>query len=139
VLDPHPTKSQLAALIEHFGKNCVYCGKRIHAYPKDAQLDHIDSDGPNNISNRAYACEDCNEKEKRDQNWRNFLKTKAESEAEYAQRERLIEQWIDLHSDVYVAMDKEAKFRLTSEIETVIASFDRTLASVRSMRPNTKH
>ena len=86
VLDPHPSKTQLKLLIDHFGEGCAYCEKRIHVVPKDAQLDHIDSDGPNNVSNRLYACEDCNEKEKRDAGWREFLRTKTDSDSEFENR-----------------------------------------------------
>lgn len=138
VLDPHPTKSQIAALTEHFGDTCAYCGKRIHVYPKDAQLDHIDASGPNNISNRVYACEDCNEKEKRDENWRVFLRSKSESDDEYSRRARLIERWLDIHHDVYTSMDAETKTRLIAEIEAVIVSFDRSIANIRSMRPKSQ-
>lgn len=135
VLDPHPTKSQLAQLVHHFGDACAYCGNRIHAYPKDAQLDHIDPNGPNNISNRLYACEDCNEKEKRDANWREFLRSKSKADAEFDTRAQLIQQWLDMHAGVYVELHDTTRTELETQIDAVVAAFDKSLATIRSMRP----
>ena len=135
ILDPHPTAAQLRELVGHFGTDCAYCGKRIHAYPKDAQLDHIDSTGPNNISNRLYACEDCNEKEKRDADWRQFLRLKAESEQVFRKRERLIQQWLDRHAGVYVTLDENTQTELARHIDNAVTAFDECLAAVRALRP----
>jgi hypothetical protein len=135
IIDPHPTKAQLGLLLAHFGDSCAYCGKRIHVYPKDAQLDHVISDGPNNISNRLYACEDCNEKEKRDADWQVFLRAKAKSDEEFSTRAQLIQQWLDLHANIYVELDEGTRTKLDSEIAMALKAFDESLATIRSMRP----
>lgn len=134
VLDRHPTKSQLRELVEHFGSCCAYCGKRIHLNPKDAQLDHIDPSGANNISNRLYACEDCNEKKELDRPWRDFLRSIAKSDGESNLRAAKIESWMARFDGLNVQASHQVERQRDLEIDAAIRAFDGALANIRDLR-----
>ena len=136
VLDPHPTKKQLRELVQHFESLCAYCAKEIHVKPKDAQLDHVDSDGPNNISNRVFACEACNEEEKRDKPWLEFLRDKCSTEEEFSNRKQTIQQWIAQNSLHYVPLSPETRKELDEHIIAAKIAFDNSVENVRSLRKN---
>ena len=74
IIDPHPTDAEITRLRQHFGSRCAYCGREVGVAPKDAHVDHVEGRGANHISNRVLSCADCNEKEKRELPWRDFLR-----------------------------------------------------------------
>lgn len=134
VLDPHPTEKQCELVKEKFNKLCPYCGKQIDVLPGDSHLDHIDSKGPNHISNRLYACAKCNSKEKRDKDWRVFLQEKALTEEEYLLRKNLIEEWIEKNAKDYVRLSKEIQVEIDNSIELAISGFDSSLQTLRELQ-----
>ena len=134
VVDPHPTTAQLRMLRAHFGDECAYCGNCIHLAAKDAQLDHIDSAGPNHVGNRLFACEDCNEKEKRDANWRDFLRSKAPEPITYNHRAMMIQEWIDSQNGAANALDSTQLAELEVWIERATSAFDDSVEHVRLLR-----
>jgi CRISPR/Cas system Type II protein with McrA/HNH and RuvC-like nuclease domain len=94
VVDPHPGDSVIAELWSFFDGRCAYCGTAVAVGSKNAHLDHLEPDssgGSNHISNRVPSCADCNEKEKRELPWLEFLRKKADSiHVLEARRERIL-------------------------------------------------
>jgi CRISPR/Cas system Type II protein with McrA/HNH and RuvC-like nuclease domain len=67
---------------------------------KEAHIDHLvpaSAGGANAIGNRVLSCALCNEKEKRDQPWEEFLKSKVRSPEQFAVRRQRILDWQKEH------------------------------------------
>jgi hypothetical protein len=97
VVDPHPTDEEVAEVWQFFGGECAYCGMTIALRSKDMHLDHLESEttgGANHISNRVPSCAACNEKEKRELPWLQFLNRKATSPDVREARRRKIMEWV---------------------------------------------
>jgi hypothetical protein len=74
----------------------------------------VDSGGFNHISNRVPACPRCNEHEKRDMDWQQFLQQKSGSdEAVRARRQAKIEEWMHLRkcADFPVTAEQRAAWK----------------------------
>lgn len=106
------TKADRAEMEAYFRSSCAYCGldlgKRWHA-------DHllpVDQGGYNHVSNRVPSCAKCNEHEKRDAAWRDFLKTKCGSDgALFDERNSRILKWAECYkptSSPVTAAQREA-------------------------------
>jgi hypothetical protein len=134
LVDPSPTSSELRRLADHFSHRCAFCETMLHSRPKDAQLDHLDPNGSNGVWNRVYACENCNEKEKRDMPWKDFLRSKATNPTDYSRHEALILTWIQSNAANKVELDHEWNRIIKSEIETVTTAFDAAVARIRALR-----
>lgn len=137
VVDPHPRDEEIAEAWQFFDGLCVYCGKAIALGSKDMHLDHIDSEtvgGANHISNRAPACANCNEKEKRELPWLEFLERKASSPEELVTRHQKILAWIGRFSPEARRLDDELRREVGEEIGHAIAAYDVALERLRSRR-----
>lgn len=96
LVDPSPTRDEVTGIWDYFGHACAYCARTLDRVKKEGHIDHLVSaaqGGPNHISNRVLSCATCNEKEKLDRDWREFLRFKAPEVAVFSLREARITKW----------------------------------------------
>ena len=101
VADPAPDRRQQALIWDFFAATCAYCGRSISKASKEGHIDHLVSaslGGRNHIANRVLSCAPCNEKEKRDAAWEDFLRTKCSDDRVHAERHAKIEEWQRLNA-----------------------------------------
>lgn len=76
IVDPSLTKEDQKKIWKFFDSQCAYCGKPLSKRRKEGHIDHLfpaSLDGPNHISNRVLSCATCNEAEKLDGAWQEFM------------------------------------------------------------------
>ena len=81
---------------EYFKSRCAYCEKRINRAHRHGHMDQIDcsaTGGGNAIRNRVLACKECNGNEKREENWKRFLKSKCKDAELFHRRRDKISAW----------------------------------------------
>lgn len=96
VVDPGPDKSAVSRIWTHFESRCCYCDRQLNRAAKEGHIDHLISaskGGTNQVGNRVLSCPQCNEKEKLDRDWREFLNDKCPQSAVLAERVARIEAW----------------------------------------------
>jgi 5-methylcytosine-specific restriction endonuclease McrA len=96
LVDPSPSKREITFLWEFFESSCAYCGSRLTRKNKEGHVDHLVAaslGGSNHISNRVLSCANCNEKEKLDKPWEQFLRHKNSDEKVLSQRTAKILEW----------------------------------------------
>lgn len=88
------TKDDRAAMAEYFEGRCAYCDDEL---PKRWHADHIisvENGGFNHVSNRVPSCPRCNEQEKQERDWLEFLESKCGSDTRtLGARRKKIEGW----------------------------------------------
>ena len=139
IIDPYPTDREIDLLWQHFESRCAFCGQEVGINPKDAHIDHLDAGyggGANHVSNRVLACASCNEKEKREMAWRQFLRSKSKSDAEYMAREQLVLRWVVSFDGQAQRSSDDVLQRVESEICLAIEAYDRALERIRHIRDN---
>lgn len=101
---------------EYFEERCAYCRKKLSKGVGEAHMDHIVAGGSNHISNRALACRKCNGDEKRETEWRKFLKAICRNNKKYYQsRANRISTWRRKHkgdnipSELLEAVNRELR------------------------------
>jgi hypothetical protein len=138
VVDPGPNAREKDLLWEYFEARCAYCDRPLNRDAKEAHLDHLVSaaqGGRNHLSNRALSCARCNEQEKRDTPWTEFLRAKSPSPNEFVRRFDRIQQWQARHTD---AVSQEMRnLRLAADVAAreVVELFDRKVEELRALRP----
>lgn len=96
LLCPPLTMQEEDLVWEYFESRCAYCDKRISRADRHGHMDHLDcsaTGGGNAIRNRVLACKECNGNEKREQNWKQFLKSKCKDAATFQRRRDKITGW----------------------------------------------
>jgi CRISPR/Cas system Type II protein with McrA/HNH and RuvC-like nuclease domain len=96
VVDRSPSKRDIILLWEFFESSCAYCGTHLLRENKEGHVDHLvaaSKGGSNHISNRVLACANCNEKEKLDQPWEQFLRRKNFDRKTFSRRQSKILEW----------------------------------------------
>lgn len=81
---------------EYFKSRCAYCDKHINRAHRHGHMDHLDcsaTGGGNAMGNRVLACKECNGNEKREQNWKRFLKSKCKDAETFLRRRDKIKAW----------------------------------------------
>jgi hypothetical protein len=81
---------------DYFKSRCAYCNKRIDRKDRHGHMDHLDCSATgegNAIRNRVLACKECNGNEKREQDWRRFLRSKCKNEETFQRRRDRIKAW----------------------------------------------
>lgn len=137
VVDPHPTDEEIAGAWQFFGGLCVYCGTEIALRSKDMHLDHLESEttgGSNHISNRVPSCATCNEKEKRELPWLQFLERKAPTPEVKEARHQKILAWVGRFPAEARRLDDELRQRVGEEIGLAVAAYDLALERLRALR-----
>lgn len=96
IVDPSPSKKEENKIWDFFNSECAYCGKKLDKAYKEGHIDHLVSSsqgGANHISNRVLSCATCNEKEKLDKPWGEFLAKKSPNKILASKRKEKIKQW----------------------------------------------
>lgn len=126
------SKADRKAMERHFSARCAHCGQDLglkwHA-------DHLASSGANHISNRVPACPTCNEHEKRDRHWLEFLTDKCGGDESLLveRRDRII-AWRDRHVGDCVPISDAERQIWIEECARVAAAIDSAHQRLRAMR-----
>lgn len=95
-LEKDISKKDRLAMQMFFDSKCCYCEELLTARWHADHLLAFDKGGFNHLSNRVPSCPKCNEHEKRDMDWCDFLVAKSNGDDIVLQRRReRIDRWID--------------------------------------------
>lgn len=134
VADPHPSSIALQELWKHFNSQCAYCGLELRTGSEEASYDHLLPDGGNHLGNIVLACGRCNEYEKLNKNWEEFLREKAKTSKLYVERHSRILDWKKIHrrdlSQVNQALLEQAEVCISRALK----SYERELSKLRAAR-----
>lgn len=136
ILDPSPTKSQVKTIWIHFDSKCVYCGKELDRSKKEGHIDHLvpaSQGGSNHISNRVLSCAICNEKEKLDSPWNEFLDRKAPDPTVRRSRRSAIQKWQQFHGGPDQRLDSETLLSLETASYEAVQAYDRIVDRMRNV------
>ncbi len=133
--DPYPTESEKNLLWEYFENKCIYCNRKLVREERNGHLDHIipsTDGGSNSIYNCVLACSICNGDEKREINWKDFLKEKCQNGNDLKDKISKIEYW----------MNKDTKKRKEIEdeeiiIKEVLSKFDSAINKLKQYKEKT--
>jgi CRISPR/Cas system Type II protein with McrA/HNH and RuvC-like nuclease domain len=134
LVDPSPTRCERLAIWSYFQDCCAYCGQQLRRGSKEAHIDHLvptSVGGANGMGNRVLSCASCNEKEKREQPWEEFLKSKVRSPEQYSTRRQRILDWQKEHPMV-TGPDHQKLIDLASEKANEISDlFEQSVDEIR--------
>lgn len=135
IVDPSPPKKAITRIWEYFGSECAYCGRKLDRTKKEGHIDHLVSsalNGANHISNRVLSCATCNEKEKLDMPWEQFLEVKNPNRVIAKQRRDKIMQWRESNSSTM--LDTHVINTVASLGNEVAEFYDRKVEVARQLR-----
>lgn len=135
IIDPSPKKKDEQIIWDYFDSQCAYCGKKLQKGRKEAHIDHLVSascGGANQICNRVLSCSICNEKEKLDKPWEEFLTQKCADKRITAERKAKILKWQTMHKESSVGKDAISKIK--SLADDVALYYDEKIKQARNLR-----
>lgn len=129
------TRPEREEMLRFFDGNCAYCfttlGSRWHA-------DHVisvDGGGSNHISNRVPSCPKCNEHEKQEKDWLEFLTMKCGADkCLLGSRVEKIVAWRNTHSVSAVAISDAQRAAYQEEVAVVASAIDTAWERLRDLR-----
>jgi len=130
ILDPEPTGLR-KRLVDYFGASCAYCGAELGPGVK-ACMDHADPGVGNHAGNRVLACSPCNDEEKRDMPWREFLRLKVPDVVLFSERERRILGWLEANDRESIRRSP-AVLQAEAEARAVINEFREKCVRLRQV------
>lgn len=135
IVDPSPTKGDVQRIWTFFDSECAYCGKRLDKNGREGHIDHLFPsalNGMNHISNRVLSCAACNEAEKLDGAWQEFMVQKNPDPDILRTRMAKIHQWQKLNGKP--AVDEEVLRRIRALGDFVCANYDFKVQEARNLR-----
>jgi len=134
IVDPSPTKEDEERIWKFFNSECAYCGKPLSKLQKQGHIDHLfpsSLGGPNHISNRVLSCATCNEAEKLDGAWQEFIVQKNRDPAVLRARIAKIHEWQKLNGKP--RLNQEKLRRIESLSESAVTLYDAKVKAVRKL------
>ena len=134
IVDPEPTKDDKRLVRNHFVNHCAYCGTPIDSNGGD--IDHLVSaalGGANGLANRVLSCKLCNAVEKRDRDWLEFLREKAQTPEIFDHRKRTIERWVEINGG-HLRLDPTLSATLQNEERATTDYYDRACKRIKVMK-----
>lgn len=133
-----PLNSKEKNLIwEYFESRCAYCDKLTDRAHRHGHMDHLDCTafvGGNYIRNRVLACKECNGNEKRDYDWKEFLKSKCrDRETFYLRKKRIVAWQKQFPPLIPIVLSPDAEFART-DLLGAIANFQEKFARFRTLK-----
>lgn len=120
LIDPEPDKATKERLMNWFENRCIYCDVSVEGEKR--RFDHAVSEyngGRNHASNRVLACSKCNDNEKMQKDWREFLKSKCTDAIVLAEKTKKIEGW--MNSNPAPSLDAKKKALVEQSIADIHA------------------
>ena len=135
IVDPSPTKKDEEKIWEFFDSHCAYCGRSLNKVQKQGHIDHLlpsSVGGPNHISNRVLSCAACNEAEKLDGAWQEFIVQKNPDHAVLHARVAKIQEWQKLTGKLTL---KQATLREINRLgDSAVAVYSARVEAARKLR-----
>jgi len=135
IVDPSPTKEAGERIWKFFDCKCAYCGKPLRKLQKEGHIDHLfpaSLGGPNHISNRVLSCATCNEAEKLDRAWQEFILRKNQDPEVVRTRIAKIHEWQKLNGEA--VLDKNKLREIERLSESAAAYYDAKVKEARRLR-----
>lgn len=135
IVDPSPTKEGEERIWKFFDCECAYCGKPLRKLQKEGHIDHLfpaSLSGPNHISNRVLSCATCNEAEKLDGAWQEFILRKNQDPEVVRTRIARIREWRKLNGGP--VLDKNKLREIERLSESAAAYYDAKVKEARRLR-----
>lgn len=134
-LEKDITKAQRAAMSKHFGGQCAYCGDPLSNRWHADHLVSVDKGGFNHVSNRVPSCSRCNEQEKQDRDWLEFLESKCRADAKVLERrKKKIADWQSQHALSEPPVTEAHRAAWRREVERIASAIDAAWARLRKLR-----
>ena len=129
------SKVERMAMVEYFEGRCAYCGDEL---PNKWHADHlvsVDEGGFNHRSNRVPSCPHCNEKEKREREWLEFLAYKCGSDTpSLDERKKRITDWRDRHLPLVSPVTEAQRVAWQKEVNDLAAAIDGAWNRLRNFK-----
>jgi HNH endonuclease len=141
IIDVTPSKQEAEKIWKYFESECAYCGKLLQKLNKEGHIDHLVSaakGGRNHFSNRVLSCANCNEKEKRDLPWEEFLTSKVTDKALLEIRRKKILDWQKQNLDNFAANFQNLVNSADDLANEVIIVFESKIAELKKQQQNLK-
>ncbi len=135
IIDPSPSKQDEKKIWIFFQNECAYCGTRVQKSKKEGHIDHLlpsSMDGPNHISNRVLSCATCNEAEKLDGEWHEFILSKNNNINTARARIAKIRDWQKSNSEPLLDKDKLLQIERLGDLVTTY--YEARVADARKLR-----
>ena len=135
IIDPSPIKEDVEKIWKFFDSKCAYCGKPLRKFQKEAHIDHLfpaSLGGPNHISNRILSCAACNEAEKLDGEWHEFILRKNQDPEVVRTRVARIREWQKLNGEPVLDKNKLREIERLSDLTA--AYYDVQVEKARRLR-----
>jgi CRISPR/Cas system Type II protein with McrA/HNH and RuvC-like nuclease domain len=122
IADPSPKKRDVIKIWEFLGSTYAYCDKALNRTAKQGHIDHLvpcSRGGSNHVSNRVLSCAKCNETEKLDAAWQEFILKKNPNLDVARLRVNKILEWCKINGEPVIDKAKLQKIeKLSGSVET---------------------
>lgn len=130
------TTTEKDRIWKYFDSRCAYCYRRIDRALRHGHMDHLDcsaSVGGNYIRNRVLACKECNGNEKREKNWKTFLRSKCADTKTFDRRKNKILEWQSQFAPLPLkTLNAEAQ-AAKAELEDAVKEFESKFIRFRGL------
>jgi len=119
IADPSRKKEEEERIWKSFDYKCAYCSKPLRRLRKEGHIDHLlpaSLGGPNHMSNRVLSCATCNEAEKLDGAWQEFILRKNQDPDVVHRRIARIREWQKLNGEPLLDKNKLREIERLSEL-----------------------
>lgn len=119
------SKADRQLMAEYFSQRCAYCDAPLPSRWHADHLQPVDAGGFNHISNRVPACPRCNEHEKREMHWVEFLRLKTGvDDHAFRTRRRRIDAWVDSRRPPSMPVSPELREAWKAEVAELARAID---------------
>lgn len=138
IVDPYPTKEDVATVWAFFDSKCAYCGRDMKRSDRCGHQDHLiafTDGGANDLGNYVLACRTCNGDEKLAESWETFLRRKTPDDSAFRDRKVKIEQWVALNAPSHRELPDYQRQAVLDAFEQIVSVLDVAVSGLRGMKP----
>jgi hypothetical protein len=129
------TRPERQEMAKFFDNRCAYCGGSLSLRWHADHVISVDNGGSNHISNRVPSCAKCNEDEKQERDWLEFLTAKCgEDKCLLGLKTDKIVAWRNAHSFSAVEITDTQRAAWKEEVAILAAAIDLAWERLRNLR-----